>query len=341
MKNKNIFIFILVIFIFIVTSFCLYIQYIIFQPLTIKKEKIFILPLGSNYKNIRKLLYQQNLVQCIHYVPIWSILLSIQFTKIQAGAYRLQPGMTIYDLLQLLTSGKEAQFSIRFIEGSTLKDWLHILDQAPYLKHDLNNYTLDTFKTKIGNNTLKTLEGQFYPDTYLYTYNTCESEILVRAYKRMKQILEYIWNNRDKNLPYKTPQELLIMASIIEKETGKIEEKARIASVFINRLRINMRLQSDATVLYSNIEKKTYKNNIIKIHNMYSTLNNTYTILGLPNTPISMPGITSLKAAAHPEKSIYFYFVSNGSGRHIFTNNFLSHKKEVIRYRKTQKKRSS
>nr|WP_226811273.1 endolytic transglycosylase MltG [Candidatus Steffania adelgidicola] len=300
------------------------------EPLILKKDEIFTLPSGTNYAGLEKLLRRQHLAKKTCWLP-WLIKLEPKLAEVKAGTYRLQPGMTVRDLLNLLVSGKEAQFSIQFIEGERLKEWLTVLSRAPYMKHDLHDVTPQTLGVKLGDPADSILEGEFYPDTYLYTATTSDSAILKRARQRMKLMLLKIWEGRAEGLPYETPQELLIMASIVEKETAIKEERARVASVFINRLRAGMKLQTDPTVIYGISED--YHNSITRRDLMTPTPYNTYIINGLPPTPIAMPGQASLKAAAHPEESEYLYFVADGRGGHVFSTNLASHNQAVRKYR--------
>lgn len=303
------------------------------EPLILKQDQIFTLPAGTGRDGLEKLLRRQHLARHVGWLP-WLMELEPKLAPVKAGTYRLKLGMTVRDLLQLLVSGKEAQFSIRFIEGSTLKEWLTVLAQAPYMKHDLQGVTPQTLAAKLGDPADSVLEGQFYPDTYLYTANTSDSAILKRSRQRMDTTLAQIWQGRAEGLPYKTPQALLTMASIVEKETGVKEERARVASVFINRLHTGMKLQTDPTVIYGMGED--YRGSIMWQDLTTPTPYNTYIITGLPPTPIAMPGQASLEAAAHPERSAYLYFVADGRGGHVFTTNLASHNQAVQQYRQRQ-----
>ncbi|MGL9773871.1 MAG: endolytic transglycosylase MltG [Sodalis sp. (in: enterobacteria)] len=303
------------------------------ESLLLKQETIFTLPAGTGRDGLEKLLRQQHLARHVGWLP-WLMELEPKFAPVKAGTYRLKPGMTGRDLLLLLATGKEAQFAIRFIEGSTLKEWLGVLAQAPYLKHDLQGVTPQMLAAKWGEPADSVLEGQFYPDTYLYTANTPDSAILKRARQRMKTTRAEIWQGRAEGLPYTSPQALLTMASIVEKETGVKEERARVASVFINRLRTGMKLQTDPTVIYGMGDD--YRGTITRQDLTAPTPYNTYIITGLPPTPIAMPGRASLEAAAHPEKSAYLYFVADGRGGHIFSTNLASHNQAVQQYRQRQ-----
>ena len=277
-----------------------------------------------------------------HLIPrsIWfGPLLKVEpeLASFKAGTYRLEQGMTVRSLLQLLASGKEAQFPLRFVEGQRLKEWLSELRKAPYIRHTLKD---DQFATVAASLKLEPnqLEGSFFPDTYLYTANTADITLLERAHQRMSTTVDAVWKERADNLPYKNEQALVTMASMIEKETGVSEERARVASVFINRLRIGMRLQTDPTVIYGMGDN--YTGTLTRKDLETPTDYNTYIISGLPPGPIAMPGKASLEAAAHPEKSNYLYFVADGKGGHTFTTNLASHNRAVQAYRLALKEKN-
>lgn len=247
---------------------------------------------------------------------------------IKAGTYRLSANMTLRDLLVLLCSGKEAQFTIQFIEGTRAKDWLLTLQAAPYIHHQLTDLSLEQVAEKLGID--GHIEGWFYPDTYHYTAGTTDVAILKRAYQRMDSHLQIAWNGRATGLPYKSAYEMLIMASIIEKETGVDSERGLVSSVFYNRLGIGMKLQTDPTVYYGRSE--SIQGPLTRDDLREKTPYNTYVIYGLPPTPIAMPGEASLQAAAHPTPSKYLYFVADGYGGHVFTTNLDSHNRAVQEY---------
>ncbi len=303
-------------------------------PLAIKQEKIFTLPAGTGRDGLKTALRQQHIVKHARWLP-WLWQMEPDLAKFKAGTYRFTPGMTVRQMLELLASGKEAQFPLRFIEGSTLKEWLVILDKAPYVKHTLANLPVDQLAERLGLDPQQPLEGHFYPDTYLYTAQTSDTALLKRAWQRMDKTLDAVWQTKADGLPYKKPEDLLTMASIIEKETGVPEERAEVASVFVNRLRLGMRLQTDPTVIYGMGDR--YQGTISRQDLGEATPYNTYLITGLPPAPIAMPGQASLQAAAHPEKTSYLYFVADGKGRHVFNNNLASHNKAVQQYRESLK----
>lgn len=309
------------------------IQHFADSPLAIKQETIFTLPAGTNREGLKELLVEQQIIGASGWFP-WLLHLEPELAAFKAGTYRLMPAMTVRDMLALLASGKEAQFSLRFVEGSRLKDWQETLKSAPYLKHTLDDKTPQEIAEAMGLKDKPNPEGWFYPDTYLHTAGMSDKSILQRAHQRMTKMLNDVWQGRDDGLPYKTQDELLVMASLIEKETAINEERPLVASVFINRLRVGMRLQTDPTVIYGMGD--SYNGAITRSALEAPTPYNTYVISGLPPTPIAMPGKASLDAAAHPAKTGYLYFVADGKGGHKFTTNLNDHNRAVQAYRSAQ-----
>ncbi|WP_340614953.1 endolytic transglycosylase MltG [Xenorhabdus thailandensis] len=304
------------------------------QDINLNQELIFTVPAGTGRAGLQALLAQHKLIEDSQLLP-WLFRFKPELAKFKAGTYRLQKGMSLQSVLQLFASGKETQFTIRFVEGSRFSDWAKILQNAPYLKHDIENKTPKGLLDALGMKEDESLEGWFYPDTYLYTAGTSDLELLKRAYNKMKTVVGQEWENREKNLPYNSAYEMLIMASIIEKETAIESERTKVASVFVNRLRLKMKLQTDPTVIYGLGDK--YTGTIFRSNLNTFTPYNTYMIDGLPPTPIAMPGLASIKAAAHPAVTEYLYFVANGDGGHTFTTNLVAHNKAVSLYRQRLK----
>ncbi|CDH19062.1 endolytic transglycosylase MltG [Xenorhabdus bovienii] len=304
------------------------------QKINLNQEMIFTVPAGTGRAGLGILLVQHNLIKD-HQLLSWLFRLKPELAKFKAGTYRLQQGMSLRAILQLFSSGKEVQFSIRFVEGSRLSDWEKILQNAPYLKHEAEGKSPKELTDALDMKAEEPLEGWLYPDTYLYTAGTSDVELLKRAHQKMNMALEQEWKNREKNLPYKNAYEMLIMASIIEKETAIDSERTKVASVFINRLRLKMRLQTDPTVIYGLGDK--YTGSIFRSNLTAFTPYNTYMIEGLPPTPIAMPSLASIKAAAHPAVTGYLYFVANGNGGHTFTANLAEHNRAVNLYRQRLK----
>lgn len=306
------------------------------QPLQLSKPVIFTVSAGSTRAEISDKLYTQKLIAQPARL-LWLLRLRPQLAHFKAGTYRLMPGMNVGDLLALFNSGKEAQFPLKITEGSRLSDLLQQLANAPYIHRRLAN---DDYVTvaKVLNVPVTQLEGSFWPDTWFYTANTTDVMLLQRIYRRMDQTLQTVWAQRASNLPYKDPYQMLIMASIIEKETGRSAERPVIASVFINRLRIGMRLQTDPSVIYGMGER--YQGKISREDLQTPTRYNTYLISGLPPTAIAIPGLASLKAAANPAQTDYLYFVANGAGGHTFSKTLAEHNMAVRRYLKGLKQKN-
>ncbi|MBC8950930.1 endolytic transglycosylase MltG [Xenorhabdus sp. TS4] len=315
-------------------SFMKKIEHFADQNINLSQELIFTVPAGTGRTGLQALLTQYKLIEDSQLLP-WLLRFKPELAKFKAGTYRLQKGMSLKSVLQLFASGKETQFAIRFVEGSRFSDWAKILQNAPYLKHEIENKTPKDLLDALGMKEGESLEGWFYPDTYLYTAGTSDVELLKRAHNKMKTVVGQEWESREKNLPYDSAYEMLIMASIIEKETAIESERTKVASVFVNRLRLKMKLQTDPTVIYGLGDK--YTGTIFRSNLNTFTPYNTYMIDGVPPTPIAMPGLASIKAAAHPVVTEYLYFVANGDGGHTFTTNLVAHNKAVSLYRQRLK----
>ncbi|MGP1930559.1 MAG: endolytic transglycosylase MltG [Arsenophonus sp. ET-YP4-MAG3] len=331
----------LISFLLILSGYILYIFYLQIQSygnilINIHETTIFNLPAGTDRAQLELLLIKQKIINHSNKFK-WLLRLEPQLTQFKVGTYRLNFGISLRTMLEMFFTGKEAQFSLLFIEGSCFKDWKKILNQAPYLKQTIENQPVDKLIQQLGLHNNQLLEGLFYPDTYYYTAELSDIDILKRAHHKMMTALEYEWQKRASNLPYKNLYEMLIMASIIEKETSIDIEKPKVASVFINRLKKKMRLQTDPTVIYGLGDKYRGKLNYSDLYK--PTSYNTYLIFGLPPSPIAMPGMVSIKAAAHPSKTNYFYFVASGNGGHTFTTNFNDHSNAVKYYRRIKYKK--
>ena len=285
---------------------------------------------GTSFNRFTKKLQNKGVIETRFWLRNY-IRLNKQFSEIKAGTYLIKPEQTNQSILAMIASGNEHQYSITFVEGTTFKQWLAQLNAQPELTHQLtqNSDSISQAIKKIGIEH-ENPEGLFFPDTYAFTYKTTDVEILKRAYIKMQQQLDIAWTTRAVGLPYENAYQALIMASIIEKESGKFAEHRTISSVFINRLNKKMRLQTDPTVIYGLGDR--YQGDIKRIHLKEKTPYNTYRINGLPPTPISMPGLSALEATMQPEDTDYFYFVSNGEGKHIFSTTLTEHNKAVAKY---------
>lgn len=248
---------------------------------------------------------------------------------LQAGDYSLNKNINPYQLLLSLNHGKSTQGSITFIEGKTFKQMRHRLAQNKAIKHTIQTLTDAEVMQLVGKGETHP-EGLFFPDTFYFDRGTLDTVILKRSYEIMQNKLNKAWETRAINLPYRSPYEALIMASIVEKETGQESERALIAGVFVNRLRIGMRLQTDPTIIYGMGDD--YKGNIRRKDLVKDTPYNTYTRSGLPPTPIAMPGLAAIQAALHPAETKALYFVGKGDGSHVFSNNLIEHNRAVVKY---------
>lgn len=257
-------------------------------------------------------------------------------SEIKVGDYRLNSKDTPLSLLRKLFRGEVIEYQVTFPEGLTAKEWLQRLANSEKVEVGVSMATVPVLPFVDGSP-----EGWLYPDTYQYHSGTTDVEILERAYQVMHQILEEEWQNRSEGLPYKTPYEALIMASIIEKETGVPEERQQIAGVFVRRLQKGMRLQTDPTVIYGLGDR--YNGNLTRKHLREHTDFNTYVIKGLPPTPIANPGRAAIHAALHPAEGNALYFVAKGDGSHVFSATLAEHERAVDQYqrRKNSNYRSS
>ena len=306
-----------------------WLAYYAISPLKLQpnSQEITIQP-KSGLRSIAKQLVKQGVLN----EPWRFILIAKLLNKqsyLQAGNYTLNKNVSPYQLLLSLNHGTTTQGSITFIEGRTFAQMHEKIIKNEAIKQTITGLSESEMMKLMGSD-YRVAEGLFFPDTFYFDRNTADTVILKRSYDAMRSKLAKAWEGRDTNLPYKNSYQALIMASIIEKETGKASERPMIAGVFINRLRIGMRLQTDPTVIYGMGAR--YEGNIRKKDLLADTPYNTYTRDGLPPTPIAMPGIAAIDAALHPEKTKALYFVGKGDGSHVFSNNLVEHNLAVVRY---------
>lgn len=299
------------------------------KPLNLSPEaqEITIKPKSSLNSIANQLVAQGVLKQAWPFVLLTRVL--HKESSLQAGDYTLNKNINPFQLLLSLNHGKTTQGSVTFIEGKTFKQMREKLDKNDAVKHTTQNLT-DSEVMLIVSGKAQHPEGLFFPDTFYFDRGTADLVLLKRSYEIMQTKLETAWNRRAGALPYKNLYEALIMASIVEKETGKASERPMIAGVFINRLRIGMRLQTDPTVIYGMGDK--YAGNIRKKDLETDTTYNTYTRDGLPPTPIAMPSLASIEAALHPDHTKALYFVGKGDGSHQFSDNLAEHNRAVAKY---------
>jgi len=307
----------------------LWLAYYAVSPLKLQpsSQEIVIQP-KSGLRSIANQLVQQGVLDDPWRFIIIAKLLDKE-SFLQAGNYTLNKNISPYQLLLSLNHGKATQGSVTFIEGRTFTQMREKIKRNDALKQTTAMLSESEILKLMGSD-YGVAEGLFFPDTFYFDRNTSDTVILQRSYDAMQSKLSKAWAGREAGLPYKNSYQALIMASIIEKETGKAGERAMIAGVFINRLRIGMRLQTDPTVIYG--MGAQYKGNIRKKDLLADTPYNTYTRNGLPPTPIAMPGFAAIDAALHPAKTKALYFVGKGDGSHAFSNNLVEHNRAVVRY---------
>ena len=320
--------FIAVIFIVTLVSICLDYKRFLDTPLNINTSLIFTIDSGSSFKDLNKKLKSYHILDKPYYFEFYARY-SGYAKKIQSGEYQLSPGLTPIKIINIFVSGDVIQHSITLLEGWTIKDIKKEISSNTVLIKNLTDYSSDSLLKKI-KITESNVEGLFFPDTYYFTKGASDIELLQRAYRRGKAILEKEWESRDAGLPYKNDYDALIMASIIEKETALASERAMIAGVFVRRLKNNMKLQTDPTVIYAMGIK--YDGNIRKKDLRIDSPYNTYRYSGLPPTPIALAGREAIHAALHPENDDTLYFVSKKDGSHYFSKTLYEHNKAVKKY---------
>ena len=251
--------------------------------------------------------------------------------RIRAGSYVVGPEVSPRQLLAKMVQGDEAFERVRLLEGWTLKQFRAELARAPHLKPVSAGMSDAQLMAAVGADGVAG-EGRFFPDTYLYSRGVSDLTVLKRAYETMQRHLNATWEARVGELPLRTANEALILASIVEKETGKASDRAQIAGVFTNRLRVGMPLQTDPSVIYGLGD--AFDGNLRKRDLLTDGPFNTYTRAGLPPTPIAMPSLASLKAAVNPERTKALYFVARGDGSSVFSESLVDHNRAVNQYQR-------
>ena len=263
----------------------------------------------------------------------WWFRLSGDSRLIKAGSYEISQGTTPRSLLDKLVRGDEALRAVTLVEGWTFKQMRVELSKAEQLGQETYRLEPDLIMKMLGKPGLHP-EGRFFPDTYTYAKGSSDLAVLARAMRAMDKKLEAAWSQRAPDTPLKTPEQALILASIVEKETGRPSDRAQIAGVFSNRLRINMMLQTDPTVIYGLGD--AFDGNLRRRHLLADTPWNTYTRTGLPPTPIAMPGKAALLAAVQPASTKALYFVARGDGTSQFSTSLDEHNRAVNKYQRGQ-----
>src|SRR5687768_6310785 len=285
---------------------------------------------GSSLKSIAQQLADAGVLH-----DTWSFVLLSRLTgvasSVKAGDYEITESISPAELLARITRGDINQSEIRFIEGWTFSQLRQALNEHPGLRHDTASLTNEEILQLIGA-TETAAEGLFFPDTYFFARGSSDTAILKRAYRVMQKHLHTAWAERAIDLPLADPYQALILASIVEKETGRESDRRMVAGVFINRLRINMLLQTDPTVIYGLGDK--FDGNLRKKDLLTDQEYNTYTRRGLPPTPIALPGLSSILAALNPAETDALYFVAKGNGESHFSRHLTDHNRAVSRYQK-------
>jgi UPF0755 protein len=284
---------------------------------------------GASFKDIVRDLRDRGATRAS---PLYWRVLAIEMRasgRLHAGEYLLRPGMTPRDLIGDMANGKVMQRNFTIVDGWSFADVRRALAATDTLSHDTAGVDNDDLMKRLGNEG-EHPEGRFLPETYAYVKGDTDSSILKRAHAAMVKTLDVAWAARAPDLPLATSYEALILASIVEKETGRADERPRIAGVFIRRLQLRMLLQTDPSVIYGMGD--SYAGNIHKSDLTTDTPYNTYTRVGLPPTPIAMPGRAAIQAALHPVEGKDLYFVARGDGSHVFSANLDDHNRAVACY---------
>lgn len=299
------------------------------HPVTLKADRIdYLVEVGSRPRTVARAMLKSG-IQINEDAFVLLARLTGLDKQIKAGGYEAVQGDTPLILLERMASGEMTQTHITLVEGWTYARIRQALRDNPQIRQTLGNVSDAELLNRLGSDQ-SSLEGLFFPDTYVFVPDSDDFDILRRAYHAGRQQLASIWDERDPNLPITTPYQALILASLIEKETGASADRSRIAGVFVNRLRLDMPLQTDPSVIYGMGD--TYQGKIHKSDLAADTPWNTYTRTGLPPTPIACPGRASLLAAVHPDKHNYLYFVSRGDGTSEFSQDLPAHNRAVSKY---------
>ena len=298
------------------------------QPLLLAEERLLEVPAGATPGGVLNRLEAEGVLQDAFWLRLyWRFNLRDQ--PLHSGEYRLTPGLSVNDLLLLWRRGEVVQYSLTLVEGWSFRQVRAALERESKLESSLAELSDAQLMARLGQPGVNP-EGRFFPDTYRFVRGTSDLDLLKQAYARLEQVLAEEWAGRAEDLPYRAPYDALIMASMIEKETGVPEERGEIAGVFVRRLRIGMRLQTDPTVIYGLGER--YNGKLTRAHLREPTPYNTYVIDGMPPTPIALVGREAIHAALHPATGSSLYFVARGDGSHVFSDSLEAHSRAVREY---------
>lgn len=295
------------------------------QPLNIAQEELLEVPKGTTPNRTFLRLEADGLIKDAFWLRVyWRFNLPKQ--PLHSGEYRMLPGMTVEGLIDLWKRGEMVQYSVTLVEGWTFHQVRAALAKEEKLEHTLNGLSDTQVMDKLGHAGIFP-EGRFFPDTYRFVRGMTDAELLKTAYDRLDEVLAKEWNQRSADVPYTEPYQALIMASLVEKETGVPQERGQIAGVFVRRMAIGMLLQTDPTVIYGLGDR--YSGKLTRAHLKEPTPYNTYVIAGLPPTPIAMVGREAIHAALNPVAGNSLYFVARGDGSHVFSDDLDAHNNAV------------
>ncbi|WP_285426823.1 endolytic transglycosylase MltG [Pseudomonas sp. efr-133-TYG-103a] len=295
------------------------------QPLNLNQERLLDVPSGSSPTGVLNRLQADGVIKDAFWLRLyWRF--NLQGQALHSGEYRMAPGMSAQSLLALWQKGEVVQYSVTLVEGWTFRQVRAALAKQPKLEQTLNNLSDSELMAKLGHPDVFP-EGRFFPDTYRYVRGMTDAELLKQAYNRLDEVLAQEWDQRAADVPYVDPYQALIMASLVEKETGVPQERGQIAGVFVRRLQQGMLLQTDPTVIYGLGER--YNGKITRAFLKEATPYNTYVISGLPPTPIAMVGREAIHAAMNPAPGNSLYFVARGDGSHVFSADLEAHNAAV------------
>ena len=298
------------------------------QPLNLTEERLLEVPTGATPGGVLNRLQAEGVLHDAFWLRLyWRFNLKDQ--PLHSGEYRLTPDLKVRDMLALWLRGEVLQYSLTLVEGWNFRQVRAALARESKLELTLTELSDAQLMERLGQPGVNP-EGRFFPDTYRFVRGMSDQDLLKQAFARLEQVLAEEWQTRAEGLPYNAPYEALIMASLIEKETGVPEERAAIAGVFVRRLRMGMRLQTDPTVIYGLGER--YNGKLSRAHLLEPTPYNTYVIDGMPPTPIAMVGREAINAALHPVAGKSLYFVARGDGSHVFSDTLEAHNRAVHQF---------
>lgn len=287
---------------------------------------------GTHARRLANQLAEESLITSPQFA-YWAVRLFQGGSHLQAGVYQVRAEETLAEFWQKVAEGQQHYFSITFAEGLNFNEWRQLIAEHPWLRSEWGQLSATEIVSKLAPDADYVLpEGLLFPDTYKFHAYTSDRQLYQQAYSRMQDVLMALWHTRSGQVPIDSPYQALILASIVEKETGAAHERGLVASVFVNRLKKGMRLQSDPTIVYGLGER--YRGVIYRSDIQETTPYNTYRINGLPPTPIAMPGREAIAATLQPDVSDYFYFVSQNDGTHVFSKTLREHNRAVQLYQR-------